>query len=113
MTIVVFFLFSDGIGWTDAQKTVLVDLDDIQLEQCQFELNFTFNLDHTEEMFTQSIIPTSRSKSFVFFVLSEEVPFLEWQQFECPMSFPQCPYDWCVTGDNNEVVNMSDMYKFL
>ena len=100
-------IFSDGIGWTNDQKRVLIDVEDIQLKHCQFQLNFTFNIDHSTEMFTQSLGASTRSKSFTCFLLSQEATELKWQEFECPMSFPQCHYDWCVTGDNNVVVNMS------
>jgi hypothetical protein len=66
-------------------------------------------------MFTQPVRPNSNIKSFTCFLLSEDVielfkKDLEWEQIKCPMSFPQCHYDWCVTGDNNAMVNMTGIY---
>ena len=31
---------------------------------------------------------------------------INWEQFECPMSFSQCHYDWCASSDNSAMVNM-------
>jgi hypothetical protein len=72
---------------------------------CQFSLKFTFDIDHSREMFTQPV-GRGRSRSFTCFLLNIKNPEFAWQQFECPMSFPQCHYDWSVTGDNNVMVNM-------
>jgi hypothetical protein len=72
----------------------------------QFPLKFTFDKDHSREMFTQPVVGSNRSKSFTCFLLNITNLKLAWQQFECPMSFPQCHYDWCVTGDNSTMVNM-------
>lgn len=101
----------DGIGWTDGQQGVIIDYEDIQLEYCQFELTFSFNIDHKTEMFTQPV--GNRNMGFTCFLLNTESFELDWQQFECPMSFPQCYYDWCVTGDNNTMVNMLSIYSLL
>jgi hypothetical protein len=57
-------------------------------------------------MFTQSASRTSRSKYFNCFLISEAITELKWERFTCPMSFPQCHYDWSVTGDNNIMVNI-------
>ena len=69
-------------------------------------------------MFTQTVRPNSNIRFFSCFLLSEDVielfkKDLEWQQIECPMSFPQCHYDWCVTGDNNAMVNMILAYMIF
>ena len=96
-------LFSVGIGWTDDQKMVLIDLDDFQLENCQFQISFTFDINHSDEMFTQPS-ENSRFRSFTCCLLSRAATELKWQIFECPMSFPQCHYNWCVTGEHDEMV---------
>ena len=112
--IVLIYIFSVGIGWTDNLKTAIKNLTDFELEESQFPLKFTFDIDHTSEMFTQPVVGGSgRHKSFTCFLLNEAAPELEWQRFECSMSFPQCHYDWCVTGDNNIMVIMSDIHRLF
>jgi hypothetical protein len=54
-------------------------------------------------MFTQPVQGSSRFTSFNFFLLNlfhDE----DWQEFQCPMVFPQCQYNWCVTGENKMVI---------
>ena len=102
MSLIIYF--SVGIGWEPEDQTTLIGQEDIQLNQCQFDLTFTFDKDHTNEMFTQQLVPTSRLKSFLCYLLSENITKLYWQQFDCAMSFPQCHYDWSVTSDNNAMV---------
>ena len=104
-------MFSVGIGWKDDQKKELTSLNSIELEQCQFNLTFTFDIDHSREMFTQPIVGGGNHKSFSCFLLNAPDPESEWQLFKCPMDFPQCHYDWCVTGDNNKMVKMPDINK--
>jgi hypothetical protein len=99
--------FSDGIGWTAKQQKIIEDLgDDFELNKSQFKLTFTFEEDHTFEMFTQDVQNRSRlgHKSFTFFLLTQEGnPENAWQQFKCPMKFPQCSYNWCINGENRSV----------
>lgn len=97
---------SVGLGWTPEQKEIIIQDGDFNLEVCQFNLSFTFYEDHTDEMFT---VPTrirtgQGSKRFTFFLLHLEEYENPWQRFVCPMSFPQCHYHWCVTGENKMVI---------
>ena len=100
-------IFSDGLGWTAKQQKLIEDLeDDFELNKSQFKLKFTFEEDHTFEMFTQDVQNRSRlgHKSFTFFLLTQEGnPENAWQQFKCPMKFPQCSYNWCINGENRSV----------
>ena len=100
-------IFSDGLGWTAKQQKLIEDLgDDFELNKSQFKLTFTFEEDHTFEMFTQDVQNRSRlgHKSFTFFLLTQEGnPENAWQQFKCPMKFPQCSYNWCINGENRSV----------
>ena len=56
-------------------------------------------------MFTQTVQSKKAKKplSFTFFLLSQEDVEAQWQQFSCPMEFPQCRYNWCITGENRDV----------
>ena len=100
-------IFSDGLGWTAKQQKLIEDLgDDFELNKSQFKLKFTFEEDHTFEMFTQDVQNRSRlgHKSFTFFLPTQEGnPENAWQQFKCPMKFPQCSYNWCNNGENRSV----------
>ncbi len=90
---------------------ILIRENEIQLDLCQIQLDFTFpeNLtEFTEKVFTQPTRPNSKVKSFTWFLLSgdESEENINWEQFECPMSFSQCHYDWCATSDNSAMVNI-------
>lgn len=103
------------MGWSDYQQTLLHAIDDLQLDQCQFKLQFTFLRDHTEEMFQVDVPSRSRQgfKSFTFFLLTLTEPESEWQIFNCPMTFPQCNYNWCITGENRMVKIVRKLFLFL
>jgi hypothetical protein len=109
--IYIYIYISDGLGWTEEQKNILIRENEIQLDLCQIQLDFTFpeNLtEFTEKVFTQPTRPNSKVKSFTWFLLSgdESEENINWEQFECPMSFSQCHYDWCATSDNSAMVNI-------
>jgi hypothetical protein len=41
---------SDGLGWTEEQKNILIRENEIQLDLCQIQLDFTFSQHLTEEV---------------------------------------------------------------
>ena len=56
---------SDGLGWTEEQKNILIRENEIQLDLCQIQLDFTFpdNLtEFTEKVFTQPTRPIVKLK---------------------------------------------------
>jgi hypothetical protein len=73
------------------------------LETFEVPLHFTFNINHSEELFTKEINRTVKqySKAFNFYLL--HLPNATWETFECPMIFSHCQYNWCVSGDNQMV----------
>lgn len=95
----------DGLGWSEASKEILRNIYELQLDACQIKLRFTFKKNHRDEMFTQEVESkkSTKQKSFTFFLLTLDDFEAEWQQFLCPMDFPQCHYNWCISGENREV----------
>ena len=110
MTALVIFYFHeitflDGLGWTDTNRRLLQNIYELQLDVCQIKLRFTFKKNHREEMFTQMVASpkATKPKSFTFFLLSLDDIEVPWQQFSCPMEFPQCGYNWCINSENRDV----------
>ena len=99
--IVRFFLFLIlvGIGYS-MQYVNGLQLEPLEIEQYQIPISFTFNIDHSQEMFTKPLNRKIKkfSNAFDFFLLN--FPPDTWQSFECPMVFSSCQYNWCVTGEN-------------
>lgn len=83
----------------------------MDLENYQFICSFTFDIDHKREMFT--VKSGARGSSFTCYLLSQELSDLQWQQMECPMTFPQCRYDWTTADDTNPLVKMSSISSLL
>jgi hypothetical protein len=65
-------------------------------------------------MFSQPVRSKAKTPqtSLTFYLLSLEENEAQWQQFVCPMDFPQCHYNWCASGENRDV-NIYFSYNYF
>ena len=102
--------FLDGIGHT-VERAAELQKEPFDIENFQYNLSFTFNIDHAEEMFKKPLVRAVKkfNKSFDFFILNFNDD--EWQKFDCPMVFNYCQYNWCASGENPMVSQKVLLFK--